>query len=153
MLERIGLKVNIEILTFPAFFRRMYLPLMEKPPEEQDWDIGIMHYYDLYGNPGATLLAFNLIDASDIFSIEHDSVYEKMWAEMARTVDLELQEKKIQQLEQYVYEKAYALFIYSPITLYAVNKEVEFVPQKFGHLRLKETSVTENHWSVRGKNN
>jgi peptide/nickel transport system substrate-binding protein len=152
MLERIGLKVDLEILTFPMFFRRMYLPLMDKPPEEQKWDIGIMHYYDIYGNPGATLLAFNLIKASDL-SIEYDPVYEKMWAEMARTVKRQLQEKKIQQLEQYVYEKAFALFIYSPLTLYGVNKEVEFVPQKFGHLRLKETSLTENHWSIRGKNN
>jgi len=37
------------------------------------------------------------------------------------------------------------------LTLYAVNKEVNFIPQKFGVLRLKETSVTDNHWSVREK--
>jgi hypothetical protein len=37
--------------------------------------------------------------------------------------------------------------------LYAVNKEVNFVPQKFGFLRLKETSVTDRHWSISGKNN
>jgi hypothetical protein len=30
-----------------------------------------------------------------------------------------------------------------------VNKEVDFVPQKFMFLRLKETAVTDNHWSVR----
>jgi hypothetical protein len=54
---------------------------------------------------------------------------------------------------QYAYNKAMKLFIYSPITLYAVNKEVNFVPQKSWWLILKETSVTENHWSIRGKNN
>jgi hypothetical protein len=44
------------------------------------------------------------------------------------------------------------LFIYSPLSLYAVNKEVDFVPQKSVFLRLKETSVTDKHWSIRGKN-
>jgi hypothetical protein len=32
------------------------------------------------------------------------------------------------------------------------NKEVDFVSQKSFFYRLKETSVTENHWSLRGKN-
>jgi hypothetical protein len=56
-------------------------------------------------------------------------------------------------MEQYVYDQAYRIFIYSPMSLYAVNKGVDFVPQKFIFLRLKETSVTDNHWSIRGKNN
>ena len=70
---------------------------------------------------------------------------------MAKTVDTEVQEEKIRRMEQYIYDRAYALFIYSPLSLYAVNKEVSFVPQKFSLLRLKETSVTDNHWSVRAK--
>ena len=83
--------------------------------------------------------------------IEYDSVYEEMWKDMARTVDTEGQEEKIRQMEQYVYERAHELFVYTPLTLYAVNKEVNFVPQKFVLPRLKETSVTDNHWSLRGE--
>jgi hypothetical protein len=41
------------------------------------------------------------------------------------------------------------LFICSPLTLYAVNKEVDFVPQKDTLLRPRETPVTDDHWSVR----
>ena len=41
------------------------------------------------------------------------------------------------------------LFIYSPLTLYAVNKEVDFVLQKDTFLRPMDTSVTDDHWSVR----
>ena len=52
---------------------------------------------------------------------------------------------------QYIYDRAYHLFIYSPLTLYAVNKEVNYVPYKETHLPLKETSVTDKHWSVRGE--
>jgi len=74
-----------------------------------------------------------------------------MWEDMKRTVDRNAREEKIRQMVQYLYDCAYALSIYSPITLYAVNKEVNFVPFKNGALNLRETSVTDNHWSIRGE--
>ena len=43
----------------------------------------------------------------------------------------------------------YLLFLYSPIPLYAANKAVAFVPYVSGLLNLTETSVTDQHWSVR----
>jgi hypothetical protein len=74
-----------------------------------------------------------------------------MWEDMARTVNTTVQEEKIRQILQYWYDRAYSLTIYSPLALYAVNKEVDFVPQKIGFLPLKETSVSDKHWSVRGQ--
>ena len=50
---------------------------------------------------------------------------------------------------KYLWDNTYFLVIYFPISLYAVNKEVKFVPQKSTWIRLKETSVTDNHWSLR----
>jgi len=50
---------------------------------------------------------------------------------------------------KYVYERAYSLVIYSPILLYALNKEVDFVPRYIGGLILKDSSVTDNHWSLK----
>ena len=50
-----------------------------------------------------------------------------------------------------IYITAYGLYIYSPITLYAVNKEVNFVPQKLIFFPLKETSVADGHWSLRNE--
>jgi hypothetical protein len=70
---------------------------------------------------------------------------------MAKTVDSEAQEKKIQWIAHYLHDRLYSFGVYSPITLYAVTKEVNFVPQKRYLLCLKETSVTDNHWSVRGE--
>ena len=72
-----------------------------------------------------------------------------MWNDMAGTVDEKKQDEKMQKIEAYIYDRAYAVFIYSPLNLYAVNKEVDFIPQKSLWVRLKETSVTDNHWSVR----
>jgi hypothetical protein len=75
-----------------------------------------------------------------------------MWKDVARTVDTKAQEEKIREIAEYLHVRAYTLNIYSPLSLYAVNKEVNFVPQKYQWLRLKETSVTDNHWSIRGEN-
>jgi hypothetical protein len=102
-----------------------------------------------YGHTGTTFLTWGYLDESDWRWIEYDPVYEKMWKDMGKTVDKDVREGKIRQLIQHLHDRACALFIYSPLMLYAVNKEVIFVPQKNGFLRLKETSVTNNHWSVR----
>lgn len=74
-----------------------------------------------------------------------------MWEDMARTVDRNAQEEKIRQMVQHAYDRVHWVFIYSPLTLYAVNKAVNFVPQKNEYLRLKETSVIDNHSSVTGE--
>ena len=153
MFERIGLKVEIEVLTTPEFFKKIYNPLLDKPPEEQPWDLHIFNLQDFYGHPGFSFSLWNYIEETDIRWIEYDPVYEQMWKEMTGTVDPEAQEAKIGQMVQYLYDKAYAVFLYSPFALYAVNKEVNFVSQKMLWLRLKETYVTKNHWSLRAKSN
>jgi hypothetical protein len=52
-------------------------------------------------------------------------------------------------MERHTRDQAYFLFLYNPIQLFAVNKAVEFVPYVSTLLKLNETSVTEQHWSVR----
>lgn len=76
-----------------------------------------------------------------------------MWKAMARAAGRGAQEEKIRKIVKYAHDCVNNFVIYSPLTLYSVNKEVNFVPQKCFYLRLKETSVSENHWSLRGKNN
>jgi ABC-type transport system substrate-binding protein len=124
---------------------------LDKPPEEQDWDISFWNVGDWYGHTGGTHLTFGYPEESEMRWIEYDPVYEKMWKDMARTVNTEIQEEKIRQMVKYLYGRAYVVFIYSPLTLYALNKEMNFVPQKSLLLHLKETSVTDSHWSVRAE--
>lgn len=153
MLERVGLKVKVDIFSFADLHHKIFIPMLDKRPEEEEWDIAMFNAIDLYGNSGALLLNFGFVEESDWRWIEYDPIYERMWGDMAKTKDSKLLEAKTQELARYVYDRAYLLFIYVPLSLYAVNKEVDFIPQKCGLLRLKETSVTENHWSLRGKNN
>ncbi len=151
MLERIGLRVTLDVFAHPEFYRKYYIPLLDKPPEKQDWDISFWNVGDWYGHTGGTHLTFGYPEESEMRWIEYDPVYEKMWKDMARTVNTEIQEEKIRQMVKYLYDRAYVVFIYSPLTLYALNKEMNFVPQKSLLLRLKETSVTDSHWSVRAE--
>ena len=46
-------------------------------------------------------------------------------------------------------DQASSLFLYAPLQLYAVNKEVNFEPHPSGLLLLSTISVTDQHWSVR----
>jgi len=148
MLERIGLKVTLEVLPLAEYWRKTYIPILDEPPEEQDWDIYIDDVNDWYGHTGSGFLTWPYLEESDWRWIEYDPVYEDMWKDMASTVDKAAQEEKIRRMVRYVYDRAYSPFVYSPLHLYAANKEVNFVPQKFQLLRLKESSVTDNHWSV-----
>jgi peptide/nickel transport system substrate-binding protein len=152
MLERVGLRVNLHVVTLAEWFRKYFIPLLDKPPEEQEWDLFIYTWQNYHGNPAATFLNFGYIEESDFRWIEYDPIYEEMWKGMAKTVDVDAQEERIRELVKYVYDRAYSLFVYSPISLYAVNKEVDFVPYEDSWLHLKETSVTDNHWSLRGEN-
>ena len=153
MLERVGLKATPVISTYPEFLRKVYIPLLEKSPEEQEWDVFLVFNANWFGHIGSSFLTYGYLEESDFRWIEYDPKYEKMWNEMAHSADPTVQETKIQQIVKYLRDCAYQFTIYSPLSLYAVNKEVNFVPQKFYWLRLKETSISENHWSLRGKNN
>jgi peptide/nickel transport system substrate-binding protein len=153
MLERVGLRVQPDVLTVPEWFSKIYIPYLDKPAEEQDWDIGISYFADWFAHGGASFLPYSYVDEGEFRWIQYDSYCEEMWIEIKKTVGRNEQEDKIRQMQKYIYDQAYSLFIYSPLTLYAVNKEVKFVPQKSLWMRLKETSVTKNHWSLRGKNN
>ena len=141
------------MLSTPAFYQKIYTPALDKPAEEQEWDLHTFALHDFFGHTGFAFLPWNYIDESDVRWIEYDSIYEEMWNDMVSTMDRADQEEKIRQMVKYLYENAYALFIYAPISLYAVNECVDFVPYKHSFLNLKEAEVSEDHWSVRGKNN
>ena len=150
MYERIGLRVNLEVFSWGDWQLKVWMGPGERA-EDQAWDISVCYNNDWNGHPGASHLIYPVLDASGIRWCEYDPVYEKIWKDMAGTVDEAAQDEKMRQMEQYLYDRAYAIYIYSHMNLYAVNKEVNFVPQKSQMLRLKETSVTDNHWSVRSK--
>lgn len=153
MLERIGLTVDLEITGMPAWFKKVYIPILDEPPEESHWDIAVGYLQDWHAHVGASFFNLWWLDTGDWRWIEYDPLFEEMWQTMAGTLESRKQEEVVRRMAKYVYDNAYMIFIYSPTVLYATNREVNFVPQKSGWLLLKETSVTDRDWSLRGKNN
>ena len=75
----------------------------------------------------------------------------RLYMQVIGTKDRSRQQALVRQMERYTRDQAYFLFLYSPIHLYAVNKEVQFIPHPSGLLLLNGLSVTDHHWSVRQK--
>jgi ABC-type transport system substrate-binding protein len=78
-----------------------------------------------------------------------ESELSRLYNAVLNTIDREEQQALIRQMERHTHEQAYFLFLYNPVSLYAVNKQVEFVPYVHTILKLDETSLTAQHWSVR----
>jgi hypothetical protein len=84
--------------------------------------------------------------------METDQVYQELWRERGRTVSREARKPKVHELYRYIYDRVHRVAIYFHLSLYAADKEVNFIPQTNTFMLLKETSVTDNHWSIREEN-
>lgn len=147
MLEQVGFRVELQILDGAAFNRKSFLISLDQPPEQQLWDIALMAHTDLLNFPVLQLYRQFALDGPWNWGIA-DGTLHQLHDAVLRTIDREQQQVLIRQMEHRTHDQAYFLFLYNPIQLYAVNKSVAFVPY-VTMLNLAETSVTEQHWSVR----
>jgi peptide/nickel transport system substrate-binding protein len=148
MLEQVGLKMELQILDSAAFIRKTFLSSLEQPPEEQTWDIALTSTGDVNNFP-VYLLYHDYMLGGPWDWVSEEPELRRLYELVLGTVDRERQQALIRQMEQHTREHAYFLFLYNPIQLFAVNKTVSFVPYVTTRLILTETSVTEQHWSVR----
>jgi peptide/nickel transport system substrate-binding protein len=148
MLEGVGLTVDRQILDPPAYNRQTLLTALDHPPEQHTWDIALMTFNSWANIPALQLYRYYFLGGPYDWGVEKPEL-QRLYEEFLRTVDPERQQALIRQMERHTRDHAYALFLYNPIQLYAVNQAVEFVPSRGGNLTLPETSVTEQHWSVR----
>jgi ABC-type transport system substrate-binding protein len=84
MLERIGLRVTLDVITMPQWFGKTLIPLLDKPVDQQDWDISIHPFLDVWGHIGAAFLTIGLAEQRDWRWMEYDPEYEKCiitWSE------------------------------------------------------------------------
>lgn len=148
MLEHAGFQVDLQLLDPVAYNRRTLLSHLEQPPEQQAWDLALMVYLDPLNFPVYLFYLNFVLDGAWDWVIEQPEL-QQLSTQALRTVDEGQQQGVIRQMERHTRDQAYFLFLYNPINLYAVNKAVEFVPYITGNLILAETSVTDQHWSVR----
>jgi ABC-type transport system substrate-binding protein len=148
MLEQVGFTVERQMLEPAVYNRKTRLTELDQPAEQQAWDIALTSWADGTNFPAMQPYHIFALDGPSDWVIEEPEL-QRLYAQLLRTVDREHQQALIRQMERHTRDQAYFLFLYNPIKLYAVNKAVEFVPYVSTSLNLAETSVTEQHWSVR----
>jgi peptide/nickel transport system substrate-binding protein len=78
---------------------------------------------------------------------------DRIYQQLLRTKDQEKRFEIYREANEYIADQALWVFTVAPLSLYGVNEEVEFIPQPSQCLYLDYSSVTDSHWSIRGKNN
>jgi peptide/nickel transport system substrate-binding protein len=127
---------------------KIVLDYPDRPAEEQTWDIALAFQNDLLNFPVYfPYFVYALGGHADW--VDEEPELRQLYTQALGTVDRDKQQALIRQMERHTHDHAYFLFLYSPLKLYAVNKAVQFVPHVTGILNFGETSVTDEHWSVR----
>ena len=76
---------------------------------------------------------------------------DKMYKEVQITRNREKRFQIYKEANEYIADQAFWLFTVAPMSLYGANEEFNFVPQPSQYLYLDYSSVSDNHWSLRGK--
>jgi peptide/nickel transport system substrate-binding protein len=148
MLEHAGFQVDLRLLTPADYNRQTLLSHLEQSPEQHAWDIALTVHLDNLNSPVFGSYNYFVLDGPYDWVNEQPEL-RQLYAQALRTMDRDRQQEVIRQMERHAHDQAYFLFLYNPITLYAVNKAVEFVPYVSTILTLAETGVTNEHWSIR----
>jgi peptide/nickel transport system substrate-binding protein len=148
MLEQAGLTVELQVVDAVTHSRKILISHLDRSPEQQPWDIALIAWGDPLHFPVYSPYHYFALDGPYDWVSEEPEL-RRLYEEVLRTVDQEQQQALIRQMERHTRDHAYFLFLYNPIQLYVVNKAVEFVPYANTVLHVNETSVTEQHWSVR----
>jgi peptide/nickel transport system substrate-binding protein len=149
MLEQGGFTVERQVLDVGTYNRKVHHGHLDQPPERQTWDIALTSSLpDVVSFP--VYFFYHEVAVGGYYDwVSEQPELAKLYTQVLGTVDRERQQALIRQMERHTHAAAYFLFLYNPIQLYAVNKAVAFVPYTTTVLDLDETSVTEQHWSVR----
>ena len=148
MLEHVGFQVDLQVLASGAYNQKTDLSHLDQPAEHQSWDIALRSFFDRPNFPVLWFYHNFAVDGPNDWVSEQPAL-RQLYTQVLSSVEREQQQALIRQMERHSRDQAYFLFLYNPIQLYAVNKAVQFVPYASPLLNLTETSVTEQHWSVR----
>jgi peptide/nickel transport system substrate-binding protein len=148
MLEQVGLTVHLTLLDSTVFLQKTELAQLDRPADEQTWDIALVATGDILNFPVYYPYYHFALDGP-VDWVDEEPELHQLYEQVLGTIDRDKQQAFLRQIERHTQEHAYFLFLYSPIGLYAVNKAVQFVPHVTGILNLGETSVMDEHWSVR----
>jgi ABC-type transport system substrate-binding protein/mono/diheme cytochrome c family protein len=148
MLEQAGFTVDLQVLDVGGFQRQTRVSDADHPPVQRTWDIALQSALDHLNFPPFLLYQRFALDGPYDW-VDEQPELSQLYEQALRADDRKGQQALIQQMERHIHEQAYFLFLYNPDQLYAVNRAVKVAPHVTTLLSLAETSVTDEHWSVR----
>jgi len=121
--------------------------------DDEDWWIGISSHPAIAPEFMGGQLEYQFHSGAP-FRCVSDFLMEplnRMYHEVLRTRDRNKRFEIYKRANEYIADQALWVFTMASLTLYGVNEEMEFVPQVSQYLYLDYSSVTDNHWSLRGE--
>ncbi len=146
-------QVNIELSTEVVdsekqVFRQLFDTLEDK--NRQPWDLLLWGNYDWYKHPWTAFFVY--LPGTSWSTIPPNAELVKFTEHLLRTnVTSADYVPLLAEFIRYVYEHNYMVFLPNPHNVYAVNKEVVFEPGRSAFVYLRDLQVTDQHWSLRGK--
>ncbi len=146
-------QVNIDLVadvtsSEKQVFRQLFDTLEDK--NQKPWDLLLWGNFDWYKHPWAAFFVY--LPGTSWSTIPADTQLVDLTERLLRTnVESEEYVPLLAEFIRYVYEQNYMVFLPNPHNVYAVNKEVLFNPGRSAFVYLRDLQVTDQHWSLRGK--
>jgi len=149
-LKRVDVHLDVEVMQSE---KDIFGPLLltNAGQNEKQWDLLIWGNDDWYFNHPFT--AFLVFRTNSVWStVEPDPIMDGYIEEMFRATAGEPEFVGVcEKIMRRAYDEGYMLFVPTPNKVFAVNKEVAFRPYRMACIPLWKLEVTDQHWSVRGK--
>lgn len=147
-LNRYGVKLNFDITSDESY---VLSNLLTNRKNVNDWDLLMWGNDNWYGHPWSSF--FNLYSKNEWSAIKSDDILDDKFRKLfgIENTNPEFQ-IVVNDILEYIYDKAYMIRLPSPNLLLALNKEVSFDPSSVAILRLWDAKISPYHWSVRGNN-
>jgi ABC-type transport system substrate-binding protein len=145
--EALGISSEIIVVPAEAMVAGARALIEKKLPPP--WDVLLNPWFDLSSDNPAAFVHREFFGHDGAFRAgPPDPEFDRIFGELARTIDPERSRALAEQVDRYVYEQAKALFICAPNALYAVNRHVDFKAYR-ATFELADTEVSAEHWSRR----
>jgi peptide/nickel transport system substrate-binding protein len=158
LLQRFYSLINIEVEMTPVrwdwMVRHIVYPNTREGHswEEEDWWICIDSEPSYIPEVMGGQLEFTYHSGAP-FQCASDWLMERlnrMYEEIKRTRDRAKRFQIYKKANDYIADQGFQAFTMAVLGLYGVNEELDFVPQVSQYLYLDYSSVTDDHWSIRG---
>jgi ABC-type transport system substrate-binding protein len=145
-------QVNIDLQTTVVDSEKLvFRQLFDTQEDTNDisWDLLLWGNYDWYKHPWAAFFVY--LPGTSWSTVPDNPELVELTRRLLGT-DIESDEyvPMVADFIRYVYEKNYMVFLPTPNNVYAVNKEVAFMPGRSAFVYLRDLQVTDQHWSIRG---